>query len=288
MSTMKGNMKTQAITMRDNNLSRYFHDINRYKVLSAEEEARYAELWINNHDEKAKEMLINCNLRFVITVAKEYVVNGSAVTFNDLIMAGNEGLMCAVNKFDPTRGFRLCSYAVHWIKQHINRLLEKQDNFVRLPGNKRIIYNKLMKIAHLYEQEYYTAISVGKLAELADLETQEVQEILNSMSPTVSIDMPLKEDSDLSLADQMPSDYRADDLVNQEDLRNALMDALKILSERERNVLLLHSGYSGDGLTFEQIGEKMGMTRERCRQIFNNARHKIISNCPHLRSYVAA
>ena len=277
-----------VITMRDDAMKRYFAEICKYPVMSAEEEAAVAERWVEKHDTRDRDKLVNSNLRFVVTIAKQYYISNKFYTLTDLVNEGNIGLIEAAERFDPTRGFRFCSYSVWWIRQKILRFVEKHGGFIRLPSNKRVIYNKLNRIVFEFEQENQAAITLDLLAERAGMSKEEVMEIVQAAQPSCSIDKNVGDEDDLTLANLISSESVTDAEAEASDLRKVMADVIGELPERERTVLILHPGFGGESMTFEQIGENLGMTRERCRQIFYSACQTIATRFPHLKSYLAA
>jgi RNA polymerase primary sigma factor len=272
-------------------LDKYLQEISREEMVSAEEEVRLA-LLIKEGDQNALERLTRANLRFVVSVAKQYQNQG--MTLPDLINEGNVGLIKAAERFDETRGFKFISYAVWWIRQAILQALSEQARIVRLPLNKIGTINKINKAFSELEQRFERPPSAEELAEYLDCTVSDVRQSLQSNGRHVSMDAPLTEgdDSSSSLYDVLPNDYLSapdEDLVK-DSLRKDIERSLSTLTSREGEVVRLYFGLGGRfPLSLEEIGTKFDLTRERVRQIKEKAirRMKHTSRSKMLRNYLA-
>ena len=272
-------------------LDKYLQEISREEMVSAEEEVRLA-LLIKEGDQNALERLTRANLRFVVSVAKQYQNQG--MTLPDLINEGNVGLIKAAERFDETRGFKFISYAVWWIRQAILQALSEQARIVRLPLNKIGTINKINKAFSELEQRFERPPSAEELAEHLDCTVSDVRQSLQSNGRHVSMDAPLTEgdDSSSSLYDVLPNDYLSapdEDLVK-DSLRKDIERSLSTLTSREGEVVRLYFGLGGRfPLSLEEIGAKFDLTRERVRQIKEKAirRMKHTSRSKMLRNYLA-
>ena len=272
-------------------LDKYLQEISREEMVSAEEEVRLA-LLIKEGDQNALERLTRANLRFVVSVAKQYQNQG--MTLPDLINEGNVGLIKAAERFDETRGFKFISYAVWWIRQAILQALSEQARIVRLPLNKIGTINKINKAFSDLEQRFERPPSAEELAEHLDCTVSDVRQSLQSNGRHVSMDAPLTEgdDSSSSLYDVLPNDYLSapdEDLVK-DSLRKDIERSLSTLTSREGEVVRLYFGLGGRfPLSLEEIGAKFDLTRERVRQIKEKAirRMKHTSRSKMLRNYLA-
>ncbi len=269
---------TKQITRRgEESINRYFQDINKYSMISAEEEVELS-VRIKQGDEAALNKLVLANLRFVISVAKQYQDQG--LSFPDLINEGNVGLVKAAKKFDETRGFKFISYAVWWIRQSIIQAISEQTRIVRLPLNKLASINKITKAIPYLEQELGREPTDAELAEHLDLSSEEV-EIANSIKKRqISFDMPLSNDesSDFNLYDlvQTGNIPSPDNEVMFESMTINIQRALNKLSKRESDVLTLSFGLSNTPvLSLHDIGKKYNMSSERVRQIRNRGLIKL-------------
>ena len=265
---------SKSITNRsDKSLDKYLQDISREEMITAEEEVRLA-IQIKEGDEKAKEKLVRANLRFVVSVSKQYQNQG--LSLPDLINEGNLGLIKAAQRFDETRGFKFISYAVWWIRQSILQALAEQSRIVRLPLNKIGSINKINKAFARLEQEFERPPTAVELAESLDMTLDEVKQSLKNAGRHVSMDAPLKEGDEssstmydvLRLGDSPSPD---DDLMT-ESLRKEIERSLRTLTPREADVIRLYFGLNGEHpMTLEEIGERFDLTRERVRQIKEKA-----------------
>ena len=265
----------KSITNRESaSLEKYLQEIGKEEMISAEEEAELAQR-IRKGDQKALERLTRANLRFVVSVAKQYQNQGMSLP--DLINEGNLGLLKAAERFDETRGFKFISYAVWWIRQSILQAISEQSRIVRLPLNQVGSYNKINREISKFEQLNERRPSLDEIAEHLDLPTDKIDEAMSVSGHHVSVDAPFAEGEDNSLLDVMvnediPSTDK--DLV-MESLKSEIRHALSILSDRERKVIEDSYGINGQELTLEEIGVKYGLSRERVRQIKEKAIRKL-------------
>ena len=275
---------TKSITNRESqSLDKFLQEIGREDLISVEEEVELAGR-IRNGDMAARERLVNANLRFVVSVAKQYQNQG--LSLPDLINEGNFGLIKAAEKFDETRGFKFISYAVWWIRQSILQALAEQARIVRLPLNQVGSLNKIQKAYSRFEQEYERRPSAEELAEELDMPVDKIAEILRMQGRHVSMDAPFVDGEDNSLIDVMENQDspRADRGLISESLHQEIDRALATLSVREQIIVRKFFGYGEQEKTLEEIGVEMGLTRERVRQIkekavknlANNSRSKVL------------
>ena len=264
---------TKSITNRESqSLDKYLQDIGKEELITAEEEVELARR-IKVGDQKALEKLTRANLRFVVSVAKQYQNQG--LTLPDLINEGNLGLIKAAQKFDETRGFKFISYAVWWIRQSILQALAEQARIVRLPLNQVGSLNKINKAFSRLEQEYERAPSAEELAEALEVPEEKIKESLNVAGRHVSVDAPLTTNEDGgTLIDVMVNteSERTDSGLMNESLQKEIERCLSTLTEKEREIIRLFFGIGmNHGLTLEEIGSKFNLTRERVRQIKEKA-----------------
>lgn len=266
---------TKSITNRESeSLEKYLQEIGHEELLSTDEEVELAQR-IKKGDRKALEKLTKANLRFVVSVAKQYQNQG--LSLSDLINEGNLGLIKAAEKFDETRGFKFISYAVWWIRQSILQAISEQSRIVRLPLNQVGSVNKINREINRFEQLNERRPSVDEIAEKVDLPQEKIDEAMNINGHQISVDAPFVEGEDNSLLDVMANNDApmADNLLVEESLRSEIQTALNALNERERNVLEASYGINQPELTLEEIGSKFGLTRERVRQIKEKAIRKL-------------
>ena len=266
---------TKSITNRESEaLDKYLQEIGREELVTPEEEVELAQR-IRNGDQKALEKLTRANLRFVVSVAKQYQNQG--LSLPDLINEGNLGLIKAAEKFDETRGFKFISYAVWWIRQSILQALAEQSRIVRLPLNQVGSYNKINREISKFEQLNERRPSLEEIAEHIDLPTEKIDEAMSISSHHVSVDAPFAEGEDNSLLDVMVNEDipTTDKELVMESLKAEIRNALNILSDRERKVIEDSYGIGGPELTLEEIGTKYGLSRERVRQIKEKAIRKL-------------
>lgn len=263
---------SKSITNRNTaSLDKYLQEIGREELITAEEEVELARK-IKAGDEKALDKLTKANLRFVVSVAKQYQNQG--LSLPDLINEGNLGLIKAARRFDETRGFKFISYAVWWIRQSILQALAEQSRIVRLPLNQVGSLNKIKKASSKLEQEFQRPPSSNEIAQEMDVSENKIDSALRITTRYVSMDAPLVSDEETSLIDVfVPSDSEdTDDELMRESLRREIDRSLSTLSEKERDVINLYYGIGmTHGLTLEEIGAKFDLTRERVRQIKEKA-----------------
>ena len=262
---------TKQITNRESEaLEKYLQEIGKEELISVDEEVELAQR-IRKGDRKALERLTRANLRFVVSVAKQYQNQG--LSLPDLINEGNLGLIKAAEKFDETRGFKFISYAVWWIRQSILQAIAEQSRIVRLPLNQVGALNKISKELNRFEQENERRPSVEELSEKIDLPEDKIDEAMNVNAHHVSVDAPFADGEDNSLLDIMVNDNSpmADKQLVMESLRTEIANALKVLNDRERKIIEAYFGIGQPELTLDEIGAKMGLTRERVRQIKEKA-----------------
>jgi RNA polymerase primary sigma factor len=267
---------TKTITNRESiSIDKYLQEIGKYELLTPEEEIELARR-AKQGDEKALERLIQANLRFVVSVAKQYQNQG--LPLGDLINEGNLGLIKAAKRFDETRGFKFISYAVWWIRQSILQALAEQSRIVRLPLNRVGALNKIGKKLSQLEQEFEREPSANELAEELDMSVYEVADTLKISGKHISMDAPFAQGEDNKLLDIMPNenDPAPDHELMRESLRREIEEALDTLDQREKEVVKLYFGIGYEHpLTLEEIGEKFKLTRERVRQIKEKAIRKL-------------
>ena len=263
----------QSVTDRSGTLDRYMREVNSLPMISPDEETDLA-YRIQNGDEKAFQKLVEANLRFVISVAKQY--QGSSMELSDLINEGNIGLMKAVSKYDPSRGFKLISDAVWWIRQSIMQALGDNGRMVRLPLNQVSAINKIRKASAAFQQENERAPTEAELAAITELPEFKVIESLTSAGSHVSYDKPISDDNEGNMLDIMPDDGpRTDESVDRESLRTDIDQVLMVLNTRERDIIRLAFGLGCQELTLEEIGDRYDLTRERVRQVKEKAIRKL-------------
>ena len=268
---------TKSITNRESAaLEKYLQEIGKEEMISAEEEVELAQR-IRHGDQKALERLTKANLRFVVSVAKQYQNQGMSLP--DLINEGNLGLLKAAERFDETRGFKFISYAVWWIRKSILQAISEQSRIVRLPLNQVGSVNKIAHEINRFEQENERKPSLDEIAEKIDLPEEKIDEAMNINGHHISVDAPFVEGEDNSLLDVMANENSpmADSSLVEESLRAEIQNALNVLNERERNVIEASYGINRPELTLEEIGSKFGLTRERVRQIKEKAIRKLRS-----------
>ena len=268
---------TKSITNRESaSLDKYLQEIGREELVTPEEEVELAQR-IRKGDQEALEKLTRANLRFVVSVAKQYQNQG--LSLPDLINEGNLGLIKAVEKFDETRGFKFISYAVWWIRQSILQALAEQSRIVRLPLNQVGSLNKINKALSKFEQEFERQPSNEELSEMIDVPKDKISDTLRVSGRHVSVDAPFVEGEDNSLLDVLPNgDSPSADrgLVN-ESLNTEIERALSTLTDREREIIKSFFGIGCQEMTLEEIGERFGLTRERVRQIKEKAIRRLKS-----------
>jgi len=283
---------TKSITNRESqSLEKYLQEIGKVELVSPEDEVKLARL-IKQGDQKALDRLTKGNLRFVVSVAKQYQNQG--LSLPDLINEGNLGLIKAAQRFDETRGFKFISYAVWWIRQSILQSLAEQARIVRLPLNKVGLTNRIQKTYSQLEQEFEREPSAEELAEALQMDIEEVTASMGISSRHVSMDSPMSEGEENTLLDVLenPNAEKTDDnLMYNESLKTEIERSLTTLTERQKEVICFFFGIGVDHpMSLEDIGEKFSLTRERVRQIKDKAITKLKTNtrCQVLRTYLGA
>ena len=262
---------TKSITNRESaSLDKYLQEIGKEDLITVEEEVELAQR-IKKGDQEALEKLTKANLRFVVSVAKQYQNQG--LSLPDLINEGNLGLIKAAEKFDETRGFKFISYAVWWIRQSILQALAEQSRIVRLPLNQVGSLNKINKAFARFEQENERTPSPEELANVLDLPKEKVSDTLRVSGRHVSVDAPFSDGEDNNLLDVLVNtdSPNADRGLRNESLSTEVERALATLTDRERDIIRYFFGIGCPEMTLEEIGEKFGLTRERVRQIKEKA-----------------
>ena len=262
----------KSITNRESeSLEKYLAEISKEEMVSLEEEVELAQR-IKKGDKKALERLTRGNLRFVVSVAKQYQNQGLSLA--DLINEGNLGLLKAAERFDETRGFKFISYAVWWIRQSILQAISEQSRIVRLPQNQVGSMSKINRVLNKFEQENERRPSIEELSEHTDLPEEKIDEALSANTRHISVDAPFADNEDNSLLDVLVNEDApsVDSTLEEESLKTEIRQALKILNDRERKVIEAFFGINnGHEMTLEEIGVKYGLTRERVRQIKEKA-----------------
>jgi len=269
---------SKSITNRESaSLDKYLQEIGHEELLSADEEVELAQR-IRKGDRKALEKLTKANLRFVVSVAKQYQNQG--LSLPDLINEGNVGLIKAAEKFDETRGFKFISYAVWWIRQCILQAIAEQSRIVRLPLNQVGSVNKINRALNKFEQENERRPSADEIADKINMPEEKIADAMKINGRHVSVDAPLTEGEDNSLLDILSNDDtpQTDRMLVMESLRDEIAAALSTLNERERSVLECFFGIGRPEMTLEEIGERFGLTRERVRQIKEKAIRRLRHN----------
>ena len=262
---------TKSITNRESaSLDKYLQEIGREELITVEEEVELAQR-IKKGDQEALDKLTRANLRFVVSVAKQYQNQG--ISLPDLINEGNLGLIKAAEKFDEPRGFKFISYAVWWIRQSILQALAEQSRIVRLPLNQVGSLNKINKALSQFEQQYERQPSPDELADMLEIPREKIADTLRVSGRHVSVDAPFVEGEDNSLLDVLVNNDspNADKGLVNESLNTEIERALSTLTERERDIVKYFFGIGCQEMTLEEIGEKFGLTRERVRQIKEQA-----------------
>jgi RNA polymerase primary sigma factor len=280
---------TKSITNRDSaSLDKYLQDIGKVDLLSVEEEVELAQR-IRKGDQEALEKLTKANLRFVVSVAKQYQHQG--LSLPDLINEGNLGLMKAAKKFDETRGFKFISYAVWWIRQSILQALAEQSRIVRLPLNQVGAVNKIYRYFAEFQQEFNREPTAKEIADELDISQKKIFQVLKAAGKHMSMDAPLTTDEDSnSLVDIMENEGidPSDNTLMRESLLKEIERALSTLPEREAIIIKHFFGVNDEELSLREIGEKLGLTRERVRQLKERALRKLrkTSRSKHLKTFL--
>ena len=269
---------SKSITNRESaSLDKYLQEIGHEELLSVDEEVELAQK-IRKGDRRALERLTRANLRFVVSVAKQYQNQG--LSLPDLINEGNVGLIKAAEKFDETRGFKFISYAVWWIRQSILQALAEQSRIVRLPLNQVGSVNKINRELNKFEQEHERRPSVDEIADRINLPEDKIEEAMKVNNRHVSMDAPFVDGEDNSLLDVLADNDMpmADKALVQESLRKEIDRAIELLNDREQKVVRAFFGIGSPEMTLEEIGEKYNLTRERVRQIKEKAIRRLRHN----------
>jgi len=281
---------TKSITNRESqSLEKYLQEIGKVELISPEEEVKLA-MSIRKGDQRALDRLVKANLRFVVSVAKQYQNQG--LTLPDLINEGNLGLIKAALRFDETRGFKFISYAVWWIRQSILQALAEQSRIVRLPLNKVGLSNRITKAYQQLEQEFEREPTAEEIADMLEMSIEEIAATMNVNVRHVSMDSPLADGEESTLADIMinPNAEQTDErLAHHESLRQEIERSLKTLTDRQKSVVCYFFGIGVDhALSLEDIGVRFNLTRERVRQIKDKAITKLrnTSRCKQLKVYL--
>ena len=281
---------TQQITQRENDsLERYLSDIAKLPMINADREVELAKL-IRMGDTDALEEMTRANLRFVVSVAKQYQNQGLSLA--DLINEGNIGLIKAAQRFDESRGFKFISYAVWWIRQSILQALVENARLVRLPLNKIGSYSKINKMMMKFEQRYEREPSKDELADLLNVTEKDIEEMMKGMSKTISMDAPVGEDNDATMIDFFAGEDlkgSAEDTLNKESLKLEIAGLLQTMNHRDALILSCYFGINGEeALGLDEIGNRFSLTRERVRQIKEKAIRRLrkTSHTKSLRSYL--
>ena len=258
-------------------LDKYLVEIGREELITTDQEVELAQR-IHKGDQKALDKLTKANLRFVVSVAKQYQNQGLAL--NDLIDEGNVGLIKAAQKFDETRGFKFISYAVWWIRQSILQAILEQSRIVRMPLNQVGFQSKLSKARVDFEQKYQRRPSVQELAELMEVPEDKIAEAMGANGKKVSVDAPFQNDESSAMIDVMTDEDAptTDNSMEQESLSNDLEAALSLLSDREQVVLKMLFGIGHPEMTAEEVANSLNLTRERVRQIKERALKRLREN----------
>ncbi len=266
---------SKSITNRESaSLDKYLQEISKYDLISVDEEVELARR-IKKGDKEAMEKLIRANLRFVVSVAKQYQNQG--LSLPDLINEGNLGLIKAAEKFDETRGFKFISYAVWWIRQSIMQAINEQSRIVRLPLNQVSSLTKYKKAIQEFEQKHHRKPTEEELAELLETTEEKIKKTASASGKAISVDAPFVEDEDNTLLDVLVNEdaEKADEHLMKESLRIEIERALATLTERERDIIRLSFGIGTEPISLEEIGDRYGLTRERVRQIREKALKKL-------------
>ncbi|MFN8277553.1 MAG: RNA polymerase sigma factor RpoD/SigA [Chitinophagales bacterium] len=258
---------TNQITTREDSVVRYLHEIGKSELLTNQQEAELA-VRIREGDADALDALVKANLRFVVSVAKQY--QGQGLSLNDLINEGNLGLIRAAQKFDETKGFKFISYAVWWIRQAMTQAIIEQSKIIRIPAGKAQNFAKINRAFQTLEQEYQRDPSVEDVAQKVGMTENDVNDFLKNVVRTVSTDMHLGQEGEVSVADTLsdPNDMTPEDVMMKTSVESMLLSLLNHLDTREKMVVTLYFGLEGEEAhTLEEIGQKLDITRERVRQI---------------------
>ena len=265
---------TSSITNRDSeSLERYLQEVSKLSLITPEEEDDLAKR-IRAGDEEAIQILAKSNLRFVVSVAKQYQRQG--LTLSDLINEGNLGLLKACHRFDETKGFKFISYAVWWIRQMILAALAENARIVRLPLNKVGLYSKVGKAFNTLEQEYEREPTIDELSDMLGVSEREIEETFNHSYRHISLDAPLHDEEETTMGDKLDSGSNTFESMNQESLRKELQRVLQSLTPREAEILTANYRLDGeDSPTLKEVEDRYCLTKERVRQIKEKALRRI-------------
>ena len=261
----------QSITDRsDTALKSYLKDVNKYPLITPEEEKILGKK-IKEGDTKALNKLVTSNLRFVISVAKQY--QGQGIDLIDLIQYGNEGLIEAANKFDVDKGFKFISYAVWWIRQKIVLALSTNSRTIRLPTSQVLLISKINKAISEFEVEHERKPTNSELAAITGIKESKIPNILNSINQMVSVDNPIKNDEEGTLVDIIPNknSIDSDSKLMEESEKRAINRIINRLNPRDQDIIRMYFGIGTDAMTLDNIASKFGLTNERARQLKDNA-----------------
>jgi len=262
----------KQVTNRENlSLDKYLHEIGKIELITAEEEVDLARR-IHNGDLDARDRLINANLRFVVSVSKQYLNKGMSLP--DMINEGNFGLIKAAERFDETKGFKFISYAVWWIRQSILQAMAEQARIVRLPLNRYSHINKIKRTINTLEQKYEREPTVVEITQALEMAPADVTEALKNAGRYISFDAPLAQDEETNMYDVLLNEDNSspDKELLTDSLRKEIERVINTLTQREANIIRLYFGLNGNHVhTLEEIGEKYHLTRERVRQIKEKA-----------------
>lgn len=277
-----------CVTPRDSHsFEKYLQDINRYPLITPEEEVYLAEMYHTTHDNVYLEKLVNANLRFVVSVAKNFDRN-NGLRLEDLVNEGNIGLIKAAQRFDHTRGFKFISYAIWWIRQSILQAINEQGALIRIPSNQAGLYAKIMQASQRFMQEKHRQPSPEEIAEILG---ESATAIINAVPATfpISIDSPRGDDDDNgTFGDTLssPTEYEADHGMQNEDLSIELNRCMATLTERERSILQRAYGIGREDEAIDRIAEEEHLTRERVRQIIDRALRRLRSLSSNLNTFL--
>ena len=285
---MKKNAIIRKITPRDTKaIEIYLREIVKFPILTSSEEIDLAQR-IHNGDEDTLQRLVSCNLRFVVSVAKQYL--GCGLELDDLISAGNFGLITAAQRFDETRGFKFCSYAVWWIRQSILKAIATEGRTISLPANKVALLSKARNVSTTLEQDLERTPSTTEISDHLQADSSDLSSVIKASEMPISLDAPLKDDENHTYLDYLSDTTSVtDDALTKESLRTDLEYTLSALSPRERNIIKMSYGIDHPyQLSFNEIAIRMSMSKERVRQLHRDAifRLRRSKNKERLQSYL--
>jgi RNA polymerase primary sigma factor len=263
----------------DDSVKLYLREIGKIPLLTPEEEFELAQKIINGTEKekkRAKDKMAESNMRLVVSIAKRY--SGRGLDFLDLIQEGNTGLLRAVEKFDPDKGFKFSTYATWWIRQAITRAIADQARTIRIPVHMVETINKLIRVSRQLLQEYGREPTPEEIAAKMNISEAKVREIIKIAQEPVSLETPIGEEEDSHLGDFIPDDDAPApaEAASHALMREQLWDVLGSLTPREEKVLRLRFGLDdGNQRTLEEVGREFKVTRERIRQIEAKALRKL-------------